>query len=296
MLDFSNLVVMLVNHDSGEAIFYNKGRKSFKTFAAVPSYTDQWWNLVPVNGQPNTYLLVNHDSGEAIFYNKDRKEFKTFAAVPSYTDQWWHIFPLVDWDIKQFNIKFYDMVSKNVTEEVIYKHIIDNTSVATIDKELRAEKNKSSTFEFTLKETLAVGVSAEFQVGIPEIASAKASISISLTLEAGQRWENTVTDVYSVTDTIHVPAKSAVEATGTIQWMDNAFIPFDLDVAVRAKLKQSGVELNNSQLKNVLWMNNLTGKIVEELNNELIVRLKGELRGSWGINSSMHTRDITKDL
>ncbi len=286
---------LLVNHNSGEAIFYNKLRKEFKTHRATPSITDQWWELVPVDGQPNTYQLVSHDSHEAIFYNKERNEFKTYPASPSFTDQWWNIFPLVDWDIRQYNIKFYDIISKGVTEEVIYQHIIDNHSAASVEKELTAERSKASTFEFTLNQTLAISTSSEFEVTIPEIASAKASISINLTLEEGKRWENTVTDVYSIRDTIHVPENSAVEVTGSLKWMDDALIPFDLDVAVRGKLK-SGVELNSPQLKIVLWMSNLTGNIVEERNNELIVRLRGELRGSWGIKTSMHVKDITKDL
>ncbi len=191
----------------------------------------------------------------------------------------------VDWEIEEAGTVIGAMEA-STSKQIIAQNILDNPSTATIEKEVSESCSKVSSFEITLTETLCVSSSMEIQIGVPD-NFLKTSLSVSLTLSAGQRWEKTEMDTYTVTDHVILGPYSSVLWRGILNWAEGAYVPITLECIVRGKFNGTDEQLNCSQLKEALMMEGFTGTIIEERDNELLVTIKCELRGSWGINTEM---------
>ena len=120
------------------------------------------------------------------------------------------------------------------------------------------------------------------------MASVEASLSIALTLAFGEKWTDTTTETFEFTHTIKVPANTNLKALGSLDWVENAVIPATLHLWVAAKERISHAPLTVGEIKRELMYSGFDGSIVDETKPEQpLVALKGEFRGSWGVDTTL---------
>jgi hypothetical protein len=244
--------------------------------------------VVPINEHSGTYQLISVNTGKAIFCNPLSGRLSVSTPDQSNKDQWWMIIPKLDWSVDVENIDYDKNIVDNLvgTPDLWFSEDVPNNSAATATTHFNKAKIKSSTFEFSFTETLSASVTASFTAGIPLIASTDMSITIEMGLSANQRWEKTVTEEYGISHDIEYPPYSKTRVQCITEFPEDVTIPFTMEVRVTANHKD-GTPLENNELETYLSATGFNGTIINSGINELWVRIKGKLFGSWGIHSQL---------
>ena len=77
-------------------------------------------------------------------------------------------------------------------------------------------ESTTATFTWTMTEAISVGISLEFAVGVPPIASAKTTITTNISVSSTQSSTKTETQGWEIDRNVTVPPKSRVDMTWTI--------------------------------------------------------------------------------
>jgi hypothetical protein len=258
-----------------------------------PANQSEYWELRPVTGQPGVYQIVNVATGAAIrSTKKDNPPYETMAATKFTTgsiDQCWQICPSCTWDIKVTGINYKKDALKGLvgSPDIIWTASVQNDSKATIRQHIEKTISRASTFEFSFSESLSASISAEFEAGVPLIGSSKVSVGLELGFTATQTWTKTETLTYGVNSDVEIPPDTSAHLLATIDWLDNAVVPFTMVLRIKAK-DIDKKPLDNGQLEGLLRATGFNGKIINNtIPNQLIVSIDGTLSGAWGINSTL---------
>ena len=77
-------------------------------------------------------------------------------------------------------------------------------------------ESTTSTFTWTMKEAISVGISLEFDVGVPPIASAKTTISAKISVSSTQSSTKTETQSWEIDRNVAVPPRTRVDMKWSI--------------------------------------------------------------------------------
>ncbi len=179
--------------------------------------------------------------------------------------------------------------------DIITEQTIKNSSPAKITQKIEHSITRESTFEWGLKETLAVGSSVKVDVGIPFIGSVGSEVHVELSLEAHQTWSKTVSETYTITHEVELDSKTAIKVHGYIDWADDFKTSFTLDlwVAANANTISGTVPLTVKELKEVLQASGFSGTILDDtVSNKLLVSLRGEFNGTYGMSTHFDVEEI----
>lgn len=97
--------------------------------------------------------------------------------------------------------------------------ITDTTTNGTDLKQTSVFKRTESTtatFTWTMKEAISVGISLEFGVDVPPVASAKTTITANISVSSTQSSTKTATQSWEIDRNVTVPPRSRVDMTWSI--------------------------------------------------------------------------------
>jgi len=111
----------------------------------------------------------------------------------------------------------YDTVSRKLDRPgYVFTQWFSNGGSLPITGLIHKEKSVTSTFTWSVKESLKVGASVEIDMGVPEIVEGHVELSTELNLASTQEQTKTTVDIFKVSHKITIPPKSRVKAVVTI--------------------------------------------------------------------------------
>jgi Repeat of unknown function (DUF5648)/Clostridium epsilon toxin ETX/Bacillus mosquitocidal toxin MTX2 len=181
------------------------------------------------------------------------------------------------------------------SHDLIGTHTIRNDSKQTeLTQEVTISNSISSTFEWGLTQQLGVSVTMGVEAGIPDIASVKQDVTLSLDLGAHQTWITTQEMTYTASTSVTVPPQEAVEVDGFVDFTENVAVPFEL--YVRLNGTTANIQLNQAQLISLLLMETPNFPLADidtnTLPTEVILKFDGEFTGSYGINTLTQVKPL----
>ena len=84
------------------------------------------------------------------------------------------------------------------------------------DSVFKHTKTTTSSFTWSMKETISIGFSLSFTVGVPEVASATTSMTTDLSLESTQGQTKTESQSWEIDRNVKVPAQTRMDMVWTI--------------------------------------------------------------------------------
>lgn len=171
-------------------------------------------------------------------------------------------------------------------------------------------KTTTTSFTWTLKEGVKLGLKTEFDVGVPPIASAKTTLSAELSFDATQGQTKTDTVTWQIDRNVIVPAHTHVDMTWTIV-EKKITATFFADVHISGSVSVGGEDwectrpLDEAFKDMKEWGIDVPSQYtVDNYRGEVIYKASGECKGKLGMqttfnlkqstpNKIMESRDIT---
>jgi hypothetical protein len=125
------------------------------------------------------------------------------------------------------NLVLSDFVLRNQSTtkgaEVVRTSQFMNDANDAITETFAYSTSKIDTLSFKFNQGLKIGTKAEVKAGLSFLAIAKVEVSGEFTFTAEQSWSTSVTETFSDTVSITVPANSRVDATATLETESGSF-------------------------------------------------------------------------
>lgn len=249
------------------------------------------------------YRCYNSDSGDH-FYTVDKAEAKnsgyTLEDSPGFV-----LFPDVQLDVQFDTIKYHPRTSAPPKPVLVYSAVVHNqSSVATVHPTVILGKEMQSSFAWGFSESLNFGhsvtASETASIGIPTVGEASVSLAATVqwnvTLSSHQDFSKTETTAINQEVTIDVPPKGYVRAQGTMNWVNDATVPFTMTLRILGHNKTG--ELSGSQVASFVLSQNPKMTVQEAKNTWAIMKVEGVFSGTYGVVSDISVTDVppTKDV
>lgn len=111
------------------------------------------------------------------------------------------------------HIQYYDSADSQIEPQTGSVQTMDNDTSVSQTQTVNLSKTTSSSFTWQLQEGFELGMSAEFAVGVPPIASAKTTISTKLSFSSTQSKTESESRTWQISQPIAVPPRTSVTAT-----------------------------------------------------------------------------------
>jgi hypothetical protein len=121
--------------------------------------------------------------------------------------------------LSDMRIEYYGEPDSQINPQWGAEQVMTNNSSLEQSQTVLLSKSTTSTFSYQFQEGFEIGMSAEFAVGVPPIASAKTTISTKVTFAATQAQTNTEQKTWTVQQPIRVPPHTEVTAVLLIDEM-----------------------------------------------------------------------------
>jgi len=118
--------------------------------------------------------------------------------------------------VRTDNIRYGTTSRKLDRPGYVYTQWFHNGGSTTITGLVHKSKSVTSTFTWSVKESLKVGASVKIDAGVPTIVEGHIDVSTELNLASTQSKTTTTVDTFKVSHEIKIPPKSRVKATITI--------------------------------------------------------------------------------
>jgi len=142
----------------------------------------------------------------------DLRWYDLHAKQPHLREQ----YPDMKIDVRAENIRYGTTTRKIDRPGYVYSQWFHNGGSLPITGLVHKEKSVTSTFTWSVSESLTVGVEVEISAGVPEVINGNIKIETSLNLASTQEKTTTTVDTFRVSHEIVVPPKSKVKAEITI--------------------------------------------------------------------------------
>jgi len=206
--------------------------------------------------------------------------------------------PLIKWTSEILDVKFNkkdwdDILAGKKRESFGQIASISNNSPATVEQTVSLTKQEMASFEFSMDQTLSGSVTATGSVGVPGVASAEASVSISLALAFGQRWVEQTMKTYEISQTVQIKAYESVDYFMKVEIADDARMEIQYVIKVSATDLLTNRKLVVSDLVREIRYTAFDGTIVGEDTDArdgldfITVILNGSFLGTWGVRSDI---------
>lgn len=200
--------------------------------------------------------------------------------------QQWRFEPDVTWSTAVDSFQYGTAVLPPSQADVIGTQVINNPSQAEVTETVAVTRSIESTFEWGLTETLTVGASLTWKAGVP-FGGAEGQINVSLELGSHQTWVETTTLTYTTERVVSVPPMTCVKVSSYVDWVEDLTVPFELKAKMYAAM--AGQSLPGADIKMLLTETGDVTKVVQELPYSVIVLLRGDVSGSYGIDTRSDT-------
>lgn len=122
------------------------------------------------------------------------------------------------------------------TPAVVYSSPLKNdSSKGEASQTLSFTKTLDNSYSLSLSDSVTFGGSLEMDIGVPDVAGVKATISMSETTTEGTTWTQSVSEELTMSGTITVPPNSDLVYTCTVMWAKDASVPCTLTVTAEGK-------------------------------------------------------------
>jgi len=118
--------------------------------------------------------------------------------------------------VRAENIRYGTTTRKVDKPGYVYKQNFHNGGSLPIKGIVHKTKSVTSTFAWSVTESLKVGAEVSIDVGVPEVVSGNLKLTTELNLASTQGKSTTTTDTFKVSQEIVIPPKKRVQATITI--------------------------------------------------------------------------------
>ncbi|MFN0204176.1 MAG: hypothetical protein ACKVTZ_21840 [Bacteroidia bacterium] len=252
------------------------------------------WTLTKQSN--NTFSVVNYNSSTKSLMQDTHKSTITVGSSNAIADnEKWQLY-LADIEVTgTLSHIEYGAVSIPATQKTMIDSgtIVNSNASATVEAGVNISKNISSTFSWSLNESLTLGISdtltLEGEVGIPLVAEGKVTnattLTASTTIGSSQTWTTTEGVTFTANMNISVPPNSRATYNAYVNMASNITSSFTMYVKIKAKSTTRNIELTGQQLKTLLEDNGYKGmSSVSVGKNSVKIGLTGSFTGSYGIN------------
>lgn len=97
----------------------------------------------------------------------------------------------------------------------------DTTASQSVNQQLA--KSVTDTFTWGLTQSIVIGASTEYTVGLPAAFGAKLTMKLEITAGSSQSWTTTDTQTITVSGWVNVPPNSCIEASMVVNFEDLQF-------------------------------------------------------------------------
>lgn len=153
------------------------------------------------------------------------------------------------------------------------------------------QMQRTDTFSWGFKETLAVGYKDTLKVGIPGVGDVSSEISVNMSFEANQSTTATKQATYSVTNTVELQGPGQFLIQGYLDYVNDLPIPFTARCHVTAKAGnyQLPASVVRALLQNTKYSPGFTGRIAQDNVDATTVEvtLTGTLVGTFGVKGRL---------
>lgn len=185
----------------------------------------------------------------------------------------------------------------------------DNKTSSTQTNTFHLEKSHASTFTWGLSEALKIGSEVKVSAGVPDVASASASVNMEIDLSSHQEWTSTSTKTWSNDNAVTVPVKKSVNCHLIIK-VQTYHVPFTSSVALTGSVAlwfNDKVALGSDPNdKHWLWFLNIDSVFREIIannvvstegyhleGNSVVATANGVLTGELGISVEVITEEFS---
>lgn len=197
-------------------------------------------------------------------------------------------------EVESIHYKLLSPPSTTRPVDIISNEIIDNqSSSATLSETVSNTIQKTSSFTFSLQETLTVGAKATVSAAIPFVVGGNVDVSASVALQAGESWTDSIQKSYGISTTVTVPPLSSVSVHAHLDWVDNISSPFDMSVKVTGAYAGGSKKLSADAIKALIENTGFQGTIIATSGSHAVIAsIKGSFTGSYGVNTAVTVEDI----
>lgn len=189
----------------------------------------------------------------------------------------------ITWIYKLKEIKYQEASIPPSQKDLISSTTIDNSSgKSTIQQTVVLSTSKTSSFEWGLTEGLRYSEKISVKLDIPFGGAVSSEVSWEASLQSHQKWGSSTTVNYSVSETVTVPPGDAIRIEGYVDWADDIETPFTMWILVAAKIGDDCI--SGTDLMTLFNELNPEAKVEKIIDDQLVVSLKGNFIGSYGIN------------
>ncbi|MGD8782060.1 MAG: RICIN domain-containing protein [Ignavibacteria bacterium] len=276
---------VLDGKNSTDEVYLNEWNGGDYQKWAFKSVGDGWCKIVH---KSDGRVLDGKDSTDEVYLNEwnegDYQKWKLEVAT-------------VDWNMIIEDIEYDNVKEPKDTYpvEVFTDLEVENSSGATITKSIEKSMTKESTFEWGFTETLAVGITTGYEAKVPLFGGAETELSVEFTMEAHQTSTVSKSETYVMSDSIEVPPNTTVYVTGYFDWSDDITYPFTSLVLVSgtADTTEGDRKLTTTEIKSILKSQGFNGEVQQERENEVVVSIKGNFSGCFGMSSHTTLKPLT---
>jgi hypothetical protein len=188
----------------------------------------------------------------------------------------------------------YDNSTATIIPQPLYlgtQEIKNDSYTDTSDYAVLISKSVTNQYSLTLTDTLTVGASLEIDAGIPDVADAKGTVSMSIALSESDSWTSSTDESVSITGSVTAPPRTDAILTLTVFMAQNVSVPCSV-VATATSPGMSADDLTAV----FTGQNPALGDNVQTVDSQTIrIDLDGTFKGSWRTDAlSVLTDKATK--
>jgi len=198
--------------------------------------------------------------------------------------------------VRAENVRYGTVTSKVDRPGYVYTENFRNGGSLPIKGILSKTKTVTSTFTWSVTESLKVGAEVEVDVGLPGIVSGNVKVSTNINLASTQGQSTTEKDTFKITQDIPVPPKTRVMAQMTIT-------ETEVEVPWTATMYVTGAEalwVEDKCMDHFLWFYNV--RELAKYSNKLVAgktpyglglsfQAKGVFKAVKAVRATVHTKE-----
>jgi hypothetical protein len=171
------------------------------------------------------------------------------------------------------------------------KGTVSNSGPGQVEQKLDYSYKESSSFTWSLTETLEVSTTVELSIGIPGAIGTKYGLKLSLNLSSTQSQTKTIDMEYELGETITVPPFTDIDWSWWLTMAPDMEFPYTLYARMQAT--EDGHYKSGEDLARLLEGQ---GTLTETGTDYVVIALRGNLVGDVGFQSDFKVEESTTQV
>jgi len=157
------------------------------------------------------------------------------------------------------NVKYDTKITKLDRPGYTYTQWFHNGGSLPIKNRFFKTKTVSSSFEWSITESLKIGVELSVAVGVPGVVDGNVKVNTELNLASTQGQTKTTKETFTIQQEVIVPPKTSVKAVMTVTETE-VDVPWTADVYMKGRI---AIWLKNKWNGHHLWFYNIVPKFAK---------------------------------